>query len=76
MLSWFAHLDRLLRGDTTRPELLREGRIEIDARGLAMIVILLGAIYGACMGSSHCFEKRRRVWRTPARHTCNSWPRW
>ena len=30
---------------------LRDGRIEIDAGGLAIIIVLLGMIYGLCMGS-------------------------
>ena len=31
MLKWLSHLDRILRGDATRREELREGRINIDA---------------------------------------------
>lgn len=50
MIRWFKHLDRLLRGDVTRPETLQDGT-QIDARGLAVTIILLGAIYGVCMGS-------------------------
>ena len=51
MLGWLTHLDRLLRGDATRPEPLREGRITIDAGNLAVMIVLLGTIYGLCMGS-------------------------
>ena len=51
MLGWLTHLDRLLRGDTTRPEELREGRINIDAGGMAVMIVFLGMIYGLCMGS-------------------------
>jgi hypothetical protein len=51
MLGWLTHLDRLLRGDVTRPEELREGRINIDAGGMAVMIVLLGMIYGLCMGS-------------------------
>jgi hypothetical protein len=51
MLSWLTHLDRLLRGDATRPEELREGRINIDAGGMAVMIVLLGIVYGLCMGS-------------------------
>ena len=51
MLGWLTHLDRLLRGDATRPEELREGRINIDAGGMAVMIVLLGMIYGLCMGS-------------------------
>lgn len=51
MLGWLTHLDHLLRGDATRPEELRAGRINIDAGGLAAMIVLLGMIYGLCMGS-------------------------
>jgi hypothetical protein len=51
MLGWLTHLDRLLRGDTTRPEELREGRVNIDPAGMAVMIVLLGMIYGLCMGS-------------------------
>jgi hypothetical protein len=51
MLGWLTHLDRLLRGDATRPEELREGRINIDAGGMAVMIVFLGMIYGLCMGS-------------------------
>jgi hypothetical protein len=51
MLGWLTHLDRLLRGDATRPENLRDGRINIDAGGMAVMIVLLGMIYGLCMGS-------------------------
>ena len=51
MISWFHHLDRLLRGDATRPDSLQNGTIQIQAGGLAVLITLLGAIYGLCMGS-------------------------
>lgn len=51
MRDHLLQLDRLLRGDTTRPEQLNEGRLEIDIRSIATVIALLGAIYGLCMGS-------------------------
>jgi hypothetical protein len=51
MREYLLHLDRLLRGDATRPDQIRDGRIELDARGIALVIVLLGAIYGLCMGS-------------------------
>ncbi|MEX2316792.1 MAG: hypothetical protein WD669_06550 [Pirellulales bacterium] len=51
MLKWLSHLDRLLRGETTRPQSLRDGQIAVDASGMAVMIVLLGAIYGLCMGS-------------------------
>lgn len=50
MLHWLKELDRVLRGDATRLTALREGTINIPAGGLAIVVVLLGAFYGACMG--------------------------
>jgi hypothetical protein len=51
MWKWLTDLDRLLRGETTRPETLREGRFEVAASGMAIMIVLLGLIYGLCMGS-------------------------
>jgi hypothetical protein len=50
-------LDRLLRGDTTRPDQLREGRLNIDLSSVVLMVVLLGAIYGLCMGSYSVFKE-------------------
>jgi hypothetical protein len=51
MLTWLNQLDRLLRGDVTRADELREGRIQLDAVGMAVTIVVLGLIYGLCMGS-------------------------
>jgi hypothetical protein len=51
MLNWLLHLDRILRGDVTRREELRDGRINIDPRVIALMIVLLGTLYGLCMGS-------------------------
>jgi hypothetical protein len=51
MLNWLAHLDRILRGDVTRREELLDGHIKFDERGIAIMIVLLGMIYGVCMGS-------------------------
>ena len=51
MRDYLVQLDRVLRGDVTRPDQLRDGRIDVDLRGLAIVVALLGVIYGVCMGS-------------------------
>lgn len=45
-------LDRLLRGEATRPSALRRGAIEISESGLPLLICLLGIFYGLCMG---CF---------------------
>ena len=51
MLGWLTHLDRLLRGDVTRPDELRGGRIKIDSGSMAAMIVVLGMAYGLCMGS-------------------------
>jgi hypothetical protein len=51
MLKWLLHLDRILRGDVTRREEISDGQIKIDAAGIAVLIVVLGMIYGLCMGS-------------------------
>ena len=51
MLNWLTHLDRLLRGEVTRTDALREGKLEINAGGMAVMIVILGMLYGLCMGS-------------------------
>ena len=43
-------VDRLLRGQFTKAEDLREGKIEIPVRTLVIVGVALGAIYGFFMG--------------------------
>lgn len=45
------NLDNLLRGEATRPEALREGRIEIPIWELALVVLVLAAVSGLGIGS-------------------------
>lgn len=51
MLKWFKQLDKILRGDATRVSLLAEGQVTIPMGGLSVAIVLLGALYGLCMGS-------------------------
>lgn len=44
------HLDRLLRGQTTSLPELRSGKLDIPIFGLSGVLIILGMIYGVCMG--------------------------
>ncbi|MBI4880989.1 MAG: hypothetical protein HY812_15230 [Planctomycetes bacterium] len=50
MLGTVRAIDRLLRGNFTRPDDLREGRILVPAGTLAGAGLLLGAVYGVFMG--------------------------
>ncbi len=51
MIKWLSHLDRILRGDVTRREEISDGQIKIDPAAVAVMIVLLGMIYGLCMGS-------------------------
>jgi hypothetical protein len=50
MPAWLWQLDRLLRGESTRLELLRRGSIDISLGGITVMGILLGSVAGICMG--------------------------
>jgi len=56
MLIWLKHLDRVIRGEAIRPSALRSGDLEQPVGGLAVIGILLGALYGLCMGVFGLFQ--------------------
>ena len=51
MLRWVRALDRVLKGEVTRPEALAAGTLDLPAGGLSALLLLLGAFYGACMGA-------------------------
>ncbi|MCE9607196.1 MAG: hypothetical protein K8U03_20105 [Planctomycetia bacterium] len=50
MLGSLRLLDRILRGEMTRPSQLEEGRFTFPIRGVSFIGLLLAMLYGACMG--------------------------
>lgn len=50
MINAFRSLDRILRGEATQLPLLQRGQFDIPIAGLTFVVILLGVLYGACMG--------------------------
>ncbi len=77
MLGWLSHLDRLFRGDITRPEELRDGRIGIDAGGMTIVIVFLGMIYGLCMGSYSLLKEVPDASRSaiPICVTSNCWRR-
>lgn len=63
MFHHFKNLDRVLRGDATRMEDLRDGRLDVPAGGLAVAAVVLGALYGACMGSYNLVTGHEDGWR-------------
>ncbi|MBI3866112.1 MAG: hypothetical protein HY290_29895 [Planctomycetia bacterium] len=58
MLKWLKDLDRILRGEATNLEALREGRIEVPVVGLSFVILVLGLITGSCVGSFAVFRPR------------------
>lgn len=50
MIGSFKQLDRILRGEATQPQLLRERGMDVPVFGLVILLVLMGAIYGVCMG--------------------------
>ena len=48
--SWLFHLDRILRGEATRPTDIQQADIKIPVLGITVVVIVLAVIYGFCMG--------------------------
>jgi len=50
MLRSLKDLDRVLRGEATRPSALQEQTIAVQPLGMAAVVLVLGMLYGICMG--------------------------
>ena len=44
-------MDRVLKGETTKPDALRNGTIDLPVGGLTIVLVVLAMLYGACMGS-------------------------
>lgn len=67
MVGWLRSLDRVLKGEATKPAALRAGTIDVRAGGLTVLIVLLGALYGACMGAFALVSR----WGTP--HAAGGW---
>jgi hypothetical protein len=65
MLSWFREVDRVLRGDATRPESLAGGQIDVRGRRLLVANVLLGVVAGVCMGVFALFNREVPEYRQP-----------
>ena len=61
MLKWIIALDRVLKGEATRPEALRGANIELPLGGLGVVILLLGVLYGTCMGVFSVLAR----WKSP-----------
>lgn len=51
MANPFRLLDQILRGEATGAERLRGGRVDLPIQPLLLTMLLLGVIFGACVGS-------------------------
>ena len=61
MMQWISSLDRVLKGEATRPDELRRGSVDIPLGGLSLVILLLGVFYGLCMGVFAVVTR----WHTP-----------
>lgn len=57
MKRWLRELDRILRGEATHPSTLRDGGIQVPVGGLLVLLVVLGLLYGACMGTFALFNR-------------------
>jgi len=62
VLKIFQEIDRIVRGEVTHPTSLKEGRIEISPGKIVVAVLILGCLYGLCMGSFAAFRENPE-WR-------------
>lgn len=51
MLTSLRQLDEVLRGEATRSSSLRDGQVPFPVAGLSVLVVALGLVAGACVGS-------------------------
>jgi hypothetical protein len=51
MQNWLGQLDRVLRGEATQVEAMRDGKLAVPGRPLAATALVLAVIYGTCVGS-------------------------
>jgi len=58
ILAGFAELDRILRGELTRVSSLQRGGIDVSPGRLSQIIVVLGMVYGICMGTFAVFRLR------------------
>jgi hypothetical protein len=67
LLSGFAELDGILRGDLTRVSALRREGIRVSPARLSLVIVALGMVYGVCMGTFTLFRvKGPHAWQIVA----------
>lgn len=65
MWNWIIALDELLRGETTRLDRLKTGGFRVPVLGLSILMLILGATYGVCMGVFALLRATGPEWRQP-----------
>jgi hypothetical protein len=56
ILAGLHELDRILRGELTQVSSLRRGGIDVAPGRLSLVIVVLGMIYGVCMGTFTLFR--------------------
>ena len=64
VMSGIRSLDRVLRGEATRPGDLARGTVDVPVGALAVVIALLAMAYGVCMGVFALVAR----WGTPRLH--------
>lgn len=57
MMQAFKSLDRILRGEATRKDSLKEGKIHIPLKQIFLVTVLLAAFHGICVGVFALFRE-------------------
>ncbi len=58
----FRQLDRVLRGEGTKAEQLRSGQLDISGTAMLVAVLVLGGVYGICMGCFNLVAGQSDAW--------------
>jgi hypothetical protein len=67
ILAGIVELDGILKGDLTRVSSLRRGGIDVAPGRLSLIIVVLGMVYGICMGTFAIFRvSRPSAWQLVA----------
>ncbi len=62
MWHWIKELDRVLRGEATRPSAIQDGTIRIPVFGIIVLIILMGLLAGFCVGWYALFNRKPPVY--------------
>ena len=67
VMEVLGELDRILRGELTQVSSLQRGGIAVSARRLTVVIVILGMVYGICMGTFALFRmKGPHAWQIVA----------